>query len=644
MKDRSRGLLFLALTAALLVSLAGVLGGGCSSSKPEVHRQKRTPGGGRACVDCHKDYLDREGPHATAEEGCATCHKPHGLVGVLKLKAPQGELCTSCHENVQVAAEGSRLHPGEGQSCSACHEPHDRAVASCTSCHQDLVQAEAGHEGLEADCLACHRPHGAAEDGMPREEEPALCARCHSLDDQAMAGAHGDVPLDNARCTECHTLHESSHLAGGLREASHPLTAKGECGQCHEAGSAEPRQPEEELCRSCHQELHGDETANQHMGLAEGMCTSCHSPHAGPAAPVLRDEVAAVCRTCHEDVGLAPGSHVPVAEGRCLDCHSGHGSDEETLLLAAPGAELCSRCHEEKVDAIAAAEVPHAPADSCEMCHSGHGTGKGKLLLATGTELCGSCHEDAIASFQEGMPHAPVASGRCTACHDPHGGAKAALLDKDAGAICLDCHKGHLPDSLGPVQHEPVVWKMCLSCHVPHNSKMEPLLAAEPRELCIRCHGDIRRKLDAAVTSHAPVAEGRCLECHTPHGGMVDHLLREEGSGICGRCHANILEDALAQDTVHPPVKLGQCLQCHDGHQSDQAHLQVERVPALCSQCHDLAGDDFRSRHLGLDGKGMDCLSCHAPHGGHGSAMLQAETHEPCRQGDCSVCHQQEDR
>ena len=636
--SRHRTPIFLSVTlSALGTTLVLYAPAGCSSG-PRVSSERRQLEG-RECVSCHDDYLRRSSAHLAIEESCEACHVPHGLVGVLRLKSAEPEMCVECHSEIAHAAEGETAHPPEGAACSSCHDPHEEAqTTSCMSCHPGLTAAVSGHDGLPGGCLACHDPHGAASGKMLTAGEPAVCVQCHSLDDGALASAHQEIPLDGARCSECHAGHGGTDLAAGLRLASHPTTREGRCEACHEPASTSLRMDAGQACRSCHQEVSGDHAESIHPGLTDASCLDCHSPHAGPAHPVLRDLPGALCTTCHEGVTNIPGAHQPVAAGDCLSCHSGHGTEEEALLVREPGRELCSECHADSVDRYDSLPNAHAPLDACEMCHSGHGTGKSNLLVADGVELCGSCHADSMTAFQAGEMHLPVAAGACTECHDAHSSPHPQLLSSPSGDLCLSCHQEYHTDALGPVIHDPIKWKLCLSCHDAHSSTHGNLLSGPARQVCVSCHADTHRSVQAASVEHPPVNDGNCLACHESHGGVIEGLMSAEPTALCVTCHADVVQDALDHSTTHPPVTAGQCLKCHTGHPSNFPSLTRTATSAFCADCHSVDSDSFRRDHLGLPGTDMDCYACHDSHGGV-RGMLHPELHEPFAKGDCSDCH-----
>jgi predicted CXXCH cytochrome family protein len=66
------------------------------------------------------------------------------------------------------------------------------------------------------------------------------------------------------------------------------------------------------------------------VGLAQ--CSLCHLPHESSIRPLLRDQPAAMCTTCHvrETLPATPGDHL--TDRSCLECHYGHGGTEPGLL------------------------------------------------------------------------------------------------------------------------------------------------------------------------------------------------------------------------------------------------------------------------------------------------------------------------
>ena len=77
------------------------------------------------CRECHDEIATGvEVSHAPLAEGdCSACHKPHGLIGALRLQKDEPELCLDCHAPKGVEGEVAHRHPGVDK-CSSCHDPH----------------------------------------------------------------------------------------------------------------------------------------------------------------------------------------------------------------------------------------------------------------------------------------------------------------------------------------------------------------------------------------------------------------------------------------------------------------------------------------------------------------------------------------
>ncbi|MFN3414079.1 MAG: cytochrome c3 family protein, partial [Thermoanaerobaculum sp.] len=91
----------------------------------QVH-QPTPPEGERAtCVSCHREQA---GPfvfsHAPAEEGCITCHQPHGSAHRSLLSSFGNALCLSCHTQSNFPGVGKVPHNywlAGGGRCWDCH-------------------------------------------------------------------------------------------------------------------------------------------------------------------------------------------------------------------------------------------------------------------------------------------------------------------------------------------------------------------------------------------------------------------------------------------------------------------------------------------------------------------------------------------
>ncbi len=258
------------------------------------------------------------------------------------------------------------------------------------------------------------------------------------------------------------------------------------------------------LCYQCHD----SKTAGMkfpHPPVADGDCTSCHDPHAGPGRGMTVAAGADLCEMCHDSKRAGKKNlHPPVAEGDCTACHGPHGGKARNLLPAS-GDLLCAECHD-VAEKAAALPVKHDGLEGgCATCHDAHGTGERKLLTGKGGAVCFQCHDTIEAQIKAAKSqHAPVAEGDCGACHNPHGSVHRAILreafpedfyagyDERAYALCFGCHDSLLAKyertseatgfrngdrSLHYLHvNRPVKGRTCKSCHGVHGADQPRLI------------------------------------------------------------------------------------------------------------------------------------------------------------------------
>lgn len=165
------------------------------------------------------------------------------------------------------------------------------------------------------------------------------------------------------------------------------------------------------------------------------------------------------------------------------------------------------------------------------------------------------------------------------------------------------------------------------------------------------CHA----KLSAKPVVHAPVSQGACDACHEVDDADA-HSFASVGEGAdgCLECHValdELLEETETNRSSHFPVTQGDCLSCHDPHASNlpallsasyrpQRYARFEESQfELCFQCHDAElvtesttdeATRFRNGevnlhhvHVGVDGKGRNCQTCHVAHVSGQSALVR---------------------
>jgi DmsE family decaheme c-type cytochrome len=233
------------------------------------------------------------------------------------------------------------------------------------------------------------------------------------------------------------------------------------------------------------------------------------------------------------------------------------------------------------------------------------------------------------AADQPKLPAMP-----CADCHDtlaaafasnPH--ARALGRQTDLSLVCESCHAG------GPE-------------HVDQGG--DPSLISIPKgaagpKTCLSCHGG-KGLNDIEAKSVHTVAGVYCTDCHSIHGAppLRHALLREGGSTLCVSCHPDIRSAFLEPNTHHMDVTVNggssggmQCYSCHNPHGQRSTYSLKEDADGglVCLSCHtDKRGPFVFSHVVGVAG---NCLSCHEPHGSVNSDLLIRSTVDSL----CLECH-----
>ncbi|MBK8229616.1 MAG: cytochrome c3 family protein [Candidatus Eisenbacteria bacterium] len=249
---------------------------------------------------------------------------------------------------------------------------------------------------------------------------------------------------------------------------------------------------------------------------------------------------------------------------------------------------------------------------NCSGCHQPHGS-EGKGLLAT-------------------KRHAPFEGGECGVCHGEGtpGPMPAPLTD-----ACGTCH-GEItaPAAAGETVHAPVESGECAVCHNPHAAERDKLLQKAEADLCRDCHED---QFTGGSSHHPPFEDGKCSGCHDPHRSMQAGLLKKPGKELCGECHQPFLAK-LEGAKLHDPVAKDRCDACHNPHGSNEPALLLKPMGELCASCHAVT-PALKEKHKGYPLNADACLSCHDPHASKELKLMQASTHAPFAQGNCTACH-----
>jgi len=340
----------------------------------------------------------------------------------------------------------------------------------------------------------------------------------------------------------------------------HPVAES--CDSCHQAQSTpHPQknvktfkliQQPPELCAMCHPPF--GKKPHMHSPVKNGMCTTCHDPHASDVSKLLVRPMRDLCLSCHPDKVDFPFLHGPTSAGDCTACHNPHESDNKSLVIK-EGPDLCLTCHFDLQEEMKKKTVHPALLSGCTSCHNPHGAQYKKLLSAEGKNLCFQCHPAISEKIEKAKDvHAPVNSEKgCTSCHSPHASDSDKLLLKTGKDLCLTCHKTLITKKM-TVLHAPIQNGMCTPCHDPHASKQQKLLIKEfptdiyvpytdkQYELCFSCHNrDMLRFPDTSFATGFRDGErnlhyvhvnkkdkGRnCILCHNVHGSNNPRLIND---------------------------------------------------------------------------------------------------------------------
>jgi hypothetical protein len=567
----------------------------------ECHAPEGVPGGGVR----EQDHL----PIRTGPTECARCHDAevdqrsidgYQLVAgaSLRYRTP-----AALQEAFAKGLNGGRLDTDRAAGQPARFQHRDHATPellasgqTCLACHQDLVDAAAGEQGLKKftlqGCGKCHRDEGGAAlavapGGNERRPSFAVGTFGHSDHLAAPAGARVEGVREQAHqaiqrdgCVHCHRFAARPETAAQPARdfAFAALVAEG--GVVPSAGGAQRAAGAQSYagCGACHEGPRWRTQEGLHGGWQR--CTSCHvfggdlsamkteRPSDCPAR--ARPRAFAFQSQAHPHVSAAGNRLLAQSGGAkredCRDCHVAgveslpsrigeRAFRHDTHLPAPPTSADCKRCHPQAAAAAATSPAALAVAggrepapprtwspDACAQCHFGDPV----VEVETRTvedPVPRFAHADHVGRAQSPLP--------CTDCHALAGDGVDVETLPDALA-CAKCHDhGDYAERTGRVSRAELA--SCGTCHrsgVPRTRDSEP---AADDALHTAVHATFG---GFAAGQHHPAGR-RCDDCHVvePRGPSVplaDHVAsRQQGSA-----HA---------DPSNPrrPFYEGTCIGCH---------------------------------------------------------------------------------
>jgi len=360
-------------------------------------------------------------------------------------------------------------------------------------------------------------------------------------------------------------------------------------------------------------------------------------------------------------LSAAPGTARAVSE------YSTHAGFERECGLchrpfAASQAELCSQCHQDVAQQVAAGDGLHGRLENpnaCRACHPDHrGRDFSPLEFAltdfdhsvtrfalTGqhaTAQCADCHASGYTNTStecsschaEPAVHAGLFPLDCTQCHTADAwqpaiwngqpfdhantGFSLALHSQDYAGQPLTCQACH------PALISSASQVTCQDCHASHDAAFMDEHVLTFGADCAGCHDGSDRM---ANFDHAAVfpLEGRhaalqCLDCHTAQNFTA-------AQAACVSCHA--------EPAIHAGFFGTNCQECHTADAWQPARLLEHAFPldhggqiSACVTCHAGAYTQYT------------CYSCHEHN--NEAALRQEHAEEGIgadRFPDCAACH-----
>ena len=205
--------------------------------------------------------------------------------------------------------------------------------------------------------------------------------------------------------------------------------------------------------------------------------------------------------------------------------------------------------------------------------------------------------------------------------------------DVAAFAPCSDCHDevaAHFPNN--PHARLGDSKAVCESCHgdtAKHLANPDASTIAVPKgatgaKICLGCHQK-SPEFDRAGHGFHAAAAVNCTDCHSIHGSpaAAPALLRTTPSTqLCESCHP-AQKNLFAKPYAHHLARGGmECVSCHNPHGGGGEHnLKTTSAGELpCLSCHTEKQGPFVFSHVsGFEG---NCLTCHEPHGSNNPKML----------------------
>jgi DmsE family decaheme c-type cytochrome len=235
------------------------------------------------------------------------------------------------------------------------------------------------------------------------------------------------------------------------------------------------------------------------------------------------------------------------------------------------------------------------------------------------------------------------------------GAPQGAAGGQGPTAACADCHADQAK-AFGANPHGRAWFLLtkdgspngvCESCHGNGTKHMEAggdkalintMKGAAAVETCVACHEKRTNEYRSFRNSvHANQPAVNCGTCHSVHGAPWKNrsLLAKKELETCTGCHQTQAGTLKDKPFTHHVGRGGlECSSCHDPHGRGPSALKLTVEGELpCLNCHKEKKGPFAFEHVTQTAG--NCISCHEPHGSNNPKMLKRSTVAQL----CIECH-----
>lgn len=213
-----------------------------------------------------------------------------------------------------------------------------------------------------------------------------------------------------------------------------------------------------------------------------------------------------------------------------------------------------------------------------------------------------------------------------------------------APTVCAGCHDQAKAFATNPhVRQKGVEAEaLCASCHGEGTAHAEAggdktkILRPAGRagaEICLKCHDTSGPHTSFRNGVHAQGEAVNCFSCHTIHASKPRdrHLLKDSPSALCATCHADVAASFRNKPYAHKIGRAGmECSSCHDPHGLPQKALRMTKAEEMpCLSCHADKRGPFLYEHPG--GGTATCVTCHEQHGANNpKRLVRTDVYQLC--------------